>query len=1844
MMMSSSTNINTHSFNKISSPSNQIKLLINNNAQHKKEKFKKDNILKVATINANHITTYKQQMIIEIMKKKNIDILGLSETWIQHDQSKYLFNNYKDQYFPIFHNTDTNYIGKGIGFLIKKSLSFYIRQIRYNLGRIAYVDFEFRKKSKLRVIQFYGISAQNNMSLDEYHSKIKESHDEILSAIKEAKTNQSQVIIMGDFNLNFEKYTERKLKGLQLKLEHRLFHQFENKLNLFDPIPMVYDIKSTNPIYTFTPHVQGHNPSRIDFIWVSEDIISQFIDTLLIKVDDIIKTDHKLLTISFYTDIIFNIPKIVIPKRLNNIKQTVYEYGKMTSDDWDNYKTQQETILSKTELVDLDIDDKWLTLQKCMTQTSNIIPSYKKSGKKSCDHPIKSSKEFSNCKYIATIRRKLKHKKSRDLIIEKWKTHRGYLTSLNNDQFRSEWNTIPNDLNYSQLINDLTILYNIWRDKFNIFANAIKLEMIQEAIEHRCQDLKDNQKRMINSIMNRELKTIVIDHLLISQKPDEQVLVTDPTIIMQETNKHFQTIANSINSYKEIPTSWKAQYQPIDNIDENIYENLLAQVTKEELLGVIRDKPNGKAVGPSGISYEMYKNSSPKVIDQLLMIISDIFEHHRIPKEWKRANVYPIPKPKAWGYQLNNTRPITLLDTARKITVSIMNSRLAKIMAANKVLQGYQFAGLPFCSTFEPLRIINEIIQDANEHDRNLWLLALDMSKAYDRVNIYMLERALKRIKIPKGFIEIIVDLFTERTNQVFTYHGITEPYEVLTGIDQGEIISPLLWCIYYDPLLSEIKKRKMGYKLKANQVLNIYENITRTHKVFFPGLAYMDDTNFISDNKTDLENILKLANEFYDLNSIQINKEKSELLLHLKTKKFNYDERIDIKFGVDIMRIKPIPKHEAMRILGVWFNPVDNKQYVKKQLHQKIQNIANNVIYKKRITDKQMAYIFNMLIVPKIEYRSQTIVFKETELSAIMSPFRRVMKRKLKFAMTAPNIILESNRLYNVRSLVDNQTQAKITNFLNQINDKGILGDITQLRLIQLQNDMWLQSSPLTYITDIVKKNIFKYKKLSNNFLLSNIELMHRYNITIEFDSSSIRKTNIIPSKSKHILEIIEFKEFIKHLQILKKHKLMFLDQFTTLSGSHMLSWWQLQQRKYVQKNKKGHCSITPSIYNIVKKQITYNNSFAVKTEYRILHPIINLRGYEVMNVYDPDLHQNTFMVFWKTELQGATIWHSIYDSNQVIIRHYTITPESFTANSIIRPCTGCELATDSTTNKSKKMCLIMLETNKLFIIAKPSYSKLIDPILQARRLYNVQYEDLFDIFRNYSTLRDNPNMMGVYDYRLIGNNVSPIQNKCEIIISYIDHSLNRNELIKSFQQLERSNLKNFLCYTDGSVKKIDNIYQNMTFGTSIYDIQQNHLLDFVSSSDYNVNSIKAETWAILVTVLIVPYDSFIVIYTDSDAVFNNYHQLPKEERLLRCRQIFKLDHCGMLWANILEIMNKKNILMQIEKVKGHSGISGNERIDLLIKEGHEKSEDLGLSLKKQPLECIRYSPYWNKIPIEQNIRKFIKLMNNMLNIEKFLNLNRNEKYRITDVDIELTFNLIDSHSEGSMITNFKDQKLKRRKIQLLIEELPHLEQVKKSLYAIYKHRKCPFCSIEDESFNHVWLCSRRRSEIVEIRDAYITDLICLLNEELTTPYKVQASDLMLLGSIWTIGKSDVTLTFIDIIKGFIPLTLSQFFNLRLSKSRSSIIMYETRVNLLNNLWKYWEKRCDLLNEIDIKLGITKKIKREKLNIEFNPNIYRYSSQIEKYDNLEGLRAKLTRGLNNLNFTVKSMLNTIVQ
>ena len=69
-----------------------------------------------------------------------------------------------------------------------------------------------------------------------------------------------------------------------------------------------------------------------------------------------------------------------------------------------------------------------------------------------------------------------------------------------------------------------------------------------------------------------------------------------------------------------------------------------------------------------------------------------------------------------------------------------------------------------------------------------------------------MLDIALKRIKIPEVTRSFILE---KREIEVLTNYGLTDCFQAQDGIDQGEVISLLVWKIFYDPLLVAIQKEK---------------------------------------------------------------------------------------------------------------------------------------------------------------------------------------------------------------------------------------------------------------------------------------------------------------------------------------------------------------------------------------------------------------------------------------------------------------------------------------------------------------------------------------------------------------------------------------------------------------------------------------------------------------------------------------------------------------------------------------------------------------------------------------------------------------------------------------------------------------------------------------------------------------------------------------------------------------------------------------------------------------------------------------------------------------------------
>src|SRR3989442_7679338 len=147
-----------------------------------------------------------------------------------------------------------------------------------------------------------------------------------------------------------------------------------------------------------------------------------------------------------------------------------------------------------------------------------------------------------------------------------------------------------------------------------------------------------------------------------------------------------------------------------------------------------------------------------------------------------------------------------------------------------------------------------------------------------------MLDKVLKRLKIPQSFCNIIQNLFTNRKNRIFTAVGLTDEYDVLIGIDQGEVIAPLLWCIYYDPLLVEVQSRQLGYNLSHTYRQNLYDPTSITSEsINIPALAYMDDTNWISDSEQNMASILTISKEFFSFTNILVNDFKAELMTTAK-------------------------------------------------------------------------------------------------------------------------------------------------------------------------------------------------------------------------------------------------------------------------------------------------------------------------------------------------------------------------------------------------------------------------------------------------------------------------------------------------------------------------------------------------------------------------------------------------------------------------------------------------------------------------------------------------------------------------------------------------------------------------------------------------------------------------------------------------------------------------------------------------------------------------------------------------------------------------------------------------
>jgi len=246
---------------------------------------------------------------------------------------------------------------------------------------------------------------------------------------------------------------------------------------------------------------------------------------------------------------------------------------------WNNNVIQNAT---KDKEKEIDINREWDNISRSIKQAAEEeIPRKKITNSSINKAPKKRYTELQSA--INTIRKIVKSCKKKkglyrteeeQLEIEKELEKINRSTKTNIEIEGCLWS--------EQLQEELTRWWKIIKEKLVAEnSNALRLE-INEHIDRRCEMIKNNQSRMINSLLEKPFKKVAIDRLLIN-KVEGNELLNNPEEVLNATAEHFRSQFKKRSFQKEgITYEWEKVYSPIAEIKESYYKNLNKRITDKE--------------------------------------------------------------------------------------------------------------------------------------------------------------------------------------------------------------------------------------------------------------------------------------------------------------------------------------------------------------------------------------------------------------------------------------------------------------------------------------------------------------------------------------------------------------------------------------------------------------------------------------------------------------------------------------------------------------------------------------------------------------------------------------------------------------------------------------------------------------------------------------------------------------------------------------------------------------------------------------------------------------------------------------------------------------------------------------------------------------------------------------------------------------------------------------------------------------------------------------------------------------------------------------------------------------
>ena len=340
---------------------------------------------------------------------------------------------------------------------------------------------------------------------------------------------------MGDFNIQFENYIKYYRRNGNSHWRDSLFTKINN-LQLIDTVALYQDITPTTPYNTFIPKQQQSSPTRIDYIWISRDLLDETINSNNYN-SELYSSDHLGVYISFYTNNLFK-QKSIANLKQQKIYKTIFHYDKMNQEKWKEFADTVDLHHQTLQLNNMSINNSrdlnryWNNIQACIRNAAFAkIPNH---------NSVNQHKER-NPKYLTDIYYDIRHinkiimrynikswNRNKPRLSTDWTMVEKQLLSLSNKiSYHIDLPAYISDNNYNSIKHTILDLKNTMVTKAKLLELKHRDEQIKKYNNLHCENFTDDKGSMIKSCLEKDNKKIVIDRLLTTIDGVDH-LITDP--------------------------------------------------------------------------------------------------------------------------------------------------------------------------------------------------------------------------------------------------------------------------------------------------------------------------------------------------------------------------------------------------------------------------------------------------------------------------------------------------------------------------------------------------------------------------------------------------------------------------------------------------------------------------------------------------------------------------------------------------------------------------------------------------------------------------------------------------------------------------------------------------------------------------------------------------------------------------------------------------------------------------------------------------------------------------------------------------------------------------------------------------------------------------------------------------------------------------------------------------------------------------------------------------------------------------------------------------------------------